>query len=328
MRRSPPPLRTYSHLAAAGQIPSDYEIVSSRLLYHVDRGFETNVPLTAWYQRHQRDGQLRCPDWEVFADPRQTTYAKYTALSANNEQHLNAVSSSIESSAHDARLSPEWSAVIGDVLPPMRYVWHGFQMIAAYVGQMAPAGRITLVALFQAADEMRRVHRIAHRLGQLRQSQLSFGVAAMEQWQELAAWQPLRRVLEEALVAYDWGEAFTALCLCIKPLIDDLLLGQFAGISRQRGDFFLGEILASFAEDARWHRTWAGALVTLLLDGPEDVAQGNRAALTTWLARWLPGAQAAVRATAGLLGPDGPAAAARSEQASLSWLKTLTLVPA
>ena len=213
--------------------------------------------------------------------------------------------------------------MIGDVLPPMRYVWHGFQMIAAYVGQMAPAGRITLVALFQAADEMRRVHRIAHRMGQLRQSQLSFGVAAMEQWQELAAWQPLRRVLEEALVAYDWGEAFTALCLCIKPLIDDLLLGQFAGISRQRGDFFLGEILASFAEDARWHRTWAGALVTLLLDGPEDVAQGNRAALTTWLARWLPGAQAAVRATAGLLGPDGPAAAARSEQASLSWLKTL-----
>jgi toluene monooxygenase system protein E len=337
VRRPPAPLRTYSHLAGAGVVPSEYQIVSSRLLYHPQKGFETNVPVGPWYQRHQRGGHLHCPDWEAFADPRATTYSLYTSLAARHEQHLNALAESADATAARggaAPLAPDWRAVIEGLLPPLRYVWHGFQMIAAYVGQMAPASRIALVALFQAGDEMRRVHRIAQRMGQLRERWPDFGAAAMAQWLELPAWQPLRQVVEQALVAYDWGEAFVALCLTTKPFIDELLLGQFSGLARQRGDYLLAETLASLAEDGRWHRAWAGQLVTLLLrpsagaDFPasEAAPPSNRAALSAWLGLWLPRAQAAARASAALLGGEGPAAAARAEGDVMAWLGGLGLV--
>lgn len=327
--RRPPPLRTYSHLADKGQVPSEYQIVSSRLLYHPERGFETNVPLASWYQRHQREGQLRCADWEAFADPRETTYSKYTRLAAHNEQHLDAVAHSIEGTAHDAKLAPAWSAVIERVLPPLRYVWHGFQMMAAYVGQMAPSGRITLVALFQAGDEMRRIHRIAQRMDQLQQRQPDFGADALAQWQEDRAWQPLRKVVEHGLVAYDWGESFAALCLCIKPFCD-LLLVEFAALARQHGDYFSSEILGSFAQDARWHRSWAAQLVALLLsEGEPGRAAGNRAVLTAWLNQWLPPARSAARAVASLFGDDqGLASVARAENEVLLWLRGLGLAEA
>jgi toluene monooxygenase system protein E len=322
MRRPPEPLRTYSHLAGAGVVPSEYQIVSSRLLYHPTRGFETNVPMTSWYQRHQRDGRLQCPDWELFADPRATTYASYTALSARHEVYLDDLVASAQGAAGAVDVSDPTSEAL---LPPLRYVWHGFQMIAAYVGQMAPAGRITLVALFQAGDEMRRVHRVAQHMGQLREIRPGFGDTAMQQWTLLPAWQPLREVIERALVAYDWGEAFVALCLAIKPCIDELTLGQNAALARQRGDYVLAETLASFAQDGVWHRSWAAQLVALMLQpGPHQAS--NRAALTAWLGHWLPRARAATASIAPLLGAAGPAAATRAEDAVAIWLRDLGLV--
>jgi toluene monooxygenase system protein E len=353
--RQPPPLRTYSHLADKGQVPSEYQIVSSRLLYHPQRGFETDVPLAPWYRRHLSQGQLQCADWEAFADPRETTYSKYTALQARNEQHLNTLGLSVEASGQDAKLAPAYLALIDGALPPLRFAWHGFQMMAAYVGQMAPSGRITLVALFQAGDEMRRIQRIAQRMGQLQQRQPAFGAQARAHWQEHPAWQPLRRAIEHALVAYDWGESFVALNLCLKPFLDELLLGQFAGTARQRGDYFLGEILGSLAEDARWHRAWTAQLVALLLaesgaalappvssdpgTGSEVPRLGNRAALAAWLTRWLPEARSAARAVATLLDDhegrgasqtsahdEGQALAARCETTVMAWLSGLGLV--
>jgi toluene monooxygenase system protein E len=324
MKRPPEALRTYSHLAGAGAVPSEYQIVSSRLLYHPTRGFETNVPLTSWYERYQRAGRLQCPDWELFADPRATTYASYTALSARHEVYLDALAGSVEDRGGGAGIADPMTEAL---LPPLRYVWHGFQMIAAYIGQMATTGRITLVAMFQAGDEMRRIHRVAQRMGQLRLAAPDFGAAAMEQWTQGPAWQPLREVIERALVAYDWGEAFVALCLAIKPCIDQLTLGQCSALARQRGDYFLAEMLASFAEDGAWHRSWAAQLVTLLLQpGPNQA--GNRAALTEWLGRWLPRARAAAAQAATVLGDAGPAAAARADEAVTIWLRDLQRVPA
>ena len=52
-------------------------------------------------------------------------------------------------------------------LSPLRFLCHGLQMVAAYVGQMAPSGRIAVAALFQCGDEIRRIQRFAYRLAQL-----------------------------------------------------------------------------------------------------------------------------------------------------------------
>jgi toluene monooxygenase system protein E len=322
----PPPLRTYSHLADRHRVPSEYEIVSSRLLYYVERGFAIDVPVAPWYQRHQTAGRLRAQDWERFADPRETTYSSYTSLQAEREQHLDALMRSIESTGHDRRLSPDWRELLDRLLPPLRYLWHGFQMMAAYVGQMAPASRLTLVAMFQAADEMRRIHRLAHRLGQLRDSHPGFAGSSLVHWQEAGCWQPARRALETALVAYDWDESFTALCLCLKPLLDQLLIGELAALARPH-DFYLAEILSSLEEDCRWQRAWSAALVQTLIAAGEPQAAGNREALAAWLHRWTPPAREAARALARTFWGAGEAEPALSRaQASVGdWLSGLTL---
>jgi toluene monooxygenase system protein E len=129
--------------------------------------------------------------------------------------------------------------------------------------------------------------------------------------------------VETALVAFDWGEALVALNLCLKPLVEGLLLTELGRVARQRQDYLLGEMLSSFDQDGRWHRSWSAALIRLLLEDSPD----NAAAVTAFLVRWAPVALAAVRGAAPLLGAEGPAAAAAAEASWRHWLGTLGLTP-
>ncbi len=306
MRQPPAPLRTYSHLPA-GRVPTEYEIVTSRLLYYLERGFEIDVPVAPWYQRHQREVHLRCESWDAFKDPRETTYTSYTRLAARHEQHLDGVVNSFLASPSPARGSSGWASIARQVLPPLRYPYHGFQMVAAYVGQMVPSSRLTLVAMFQAGDEMRRIGRIAERMAQTTIDGVDDVAEALSAWQDGSAWQPLRKLVEETFVIRDWDEAWAALALCAKPVMDALILGEFALAARAAGDYHLGELLASFAEDARWHRQCTQALVALLLADPEGAT--NRDTLRSFIDRWLPATVAAATGVATLFHPDAASAA-------------------
>jgi toluene monooxygenase system protein E len=318
MSHDEPPLKTYSHLSGQRRMPSEYEVVTTKLLYYPAKGFEVAVPARAWYERYQQGGRLGCSDWEQFADPRQTTYTSYTALQSRQETQLEGLLHSWETTEHDPVLAGGWRRTFAAMVAPFRFALHGFQMIAAYVGQMAPSGRIAITALLQSADQMRRVHRIAYRMAQL-------GLGKEESrsdWQSAPAWQPLRRAVERSLVAYDWGEALVALNLCLAPLCEALFLTELSRLSRQRQDFLLGEMLASFEEDGRWHRSWTAALVHLAVaDRPE-----NAAVLQDWVGHWFPPARAAVTAAADLLEGDGVRAASRAEHDVRQWLGSLGLV--
>jgi toluene monooxygenase system protein E len=184
---------------------------------------------------------------------------------------------------------------------------------------MAPSGRITVAAALQAADEMRKVHRVAYRMAELRRLRPDFGAGSRELWQTASAWQPTRRLVETLLATYDWGEAFTALNLCAKPVLDTLLMREAAEVARSRGDYLLREIFFSLHEDCLWHRAWSEALVKVALAARPE----NRAALGGWARRWLPRADEAAAALAPLLGPDGAAAAARASSGARAFLQEI-----
>jgi hypothetical protein len=82
--------------------------------------------------------------------------------------------------------------VLSRVVAPLRYPGHGLQMVAFYIGQMAPSGWIVITAALQAADEMRRVQRIAYRVRQLQQLHHGFATDSRARWQNDTMWQPLR----------------------------------------------------------------------------------------------------------------------------------------
>lgn len=288
--------RTFWHLAHLKHKPTEYDIASSRLLYHAGRGFEVNVPFSAWYERFGKGSALTLGDWERFHDPRETTYTRYTELQKTKETFVDELLRSFDETEYDARLNPAWMQVLARTIGPLRYPIHGLSMVAGYVGHMAPSGRLVIACAFQAADEMRRIARLAYRSCQLRARDPEFATRSRSEWETDEAWQPLRRAVELLLVTYDWGESFTALNLVLKPAFDELFMRRFAELARASGDDLLSGLLLSLNEDCRWHRDWTAALVRLLVEERGE----NRSALQGWMAKWDPVVAGALGALARL----------------------------
>jgi toluene monooxygenase system protein E len=313
-------LKTYSHLMAARRMPSEYDLVTSKLHYYVTRGFEVETPLAGWYRRYQQASPLSCENWDDFRDPRETTYSKYTALQREKEAHVDGILRSISGSDYDARLAPAWLERLERLLSPARFVFHGLQMAAAYVGQMGPSGRITIAGALQTADEMRRVQRFAYRMAMLKLLRDDFGDGGKKQWLEDPSFQPLRRAIEELLCSYDWGEALCALNLCVKPVVDELFLTELSERSKAEGDYLFGQICFSLGEDCAWHRSWTEALLKHAIAARAE----NAAVVAGFIEQWLPRAERAAEA----LGPSlGEGAAGRAAASVRRWHRTMGLLP-
>ena len=327
--------KTYSHLEGTRRLPTAYEIATSRLLYYVDRGgFAVELPTSDWYRRYQAGSPLvaaragsPATAWEAFEDPRATTYASYVRLQHDRELFIARVLDEASIARQDPTLPRAWLEALERTLSPLRFVYHGLQMIAAYVAHLAPSGRITVAATFQTGDELRRVHGIAFRLAQLRATAgPRFGDDGRQRWQSDPSWQPLRRTIETLLVTYDWGEALVALNVCVRPMVDELFLVGLAALAERHGDYADAQVLRSFADDGVWQRAWTDRLLRLARgsqkgDGDGDAMNDRRDAIARWIEDWRPRAAAAVHAAAPNLGPDGPAAADRAYQSLATFVQ-------
>lgn len=293
--------KTYWHLLQQKRMPTEYEIVTSKLLFYTGEGFtgkrfELDVPLDGWYKRFQQGSPLTCTSWEKFRDPRETTYTKYTELQRDKEIFVDGILDEIEASGYDGQFSPQWLHVLSRIVAPLRYPCHGLQMVAAYIGQMAPGGRIVVTATLQAGDEMRRVQRIAYRVRQLQHLYPDFAIDSRARWQTDPLWQPLRLASEKLLICYDWAEAFVALNLVLKPLLDEAFMSYLSDLALREGDHLLGQVFYSLNEDCRWHREWSQALTRMVI---EDNSH-NSGTIQAWIEKWHPVASRALEAFAPL----------------------------
>ena len=293
--------KTYWHLLQQRRMPTEYEIVTSKLLFYTGESltgkrFELDVPLLDWYKRFQQESPLTCTSWEKFRDPRETTYTKYTELQRDKEIFVDGILEEIEASGYDGHVSPGWLHVLSRAVAPLRYPGHGLQMVAAYIGQMAPGGRIVITATLQAGDEMRRVQRIAYRVRQLQHLYPDFATDSKARWQTDPLWQPLRLAIEKLLICYDWAESFVALNLVLKPLLDEVFMSYLSDLALREGDHLIGQVFYSLNEDCKWHREWSQALTRMVI---EDNSQ-NIGTIQGWIEKWHPLAASALRAFAPL----------------------------
>jgi len=294
----PPGRKTYTRLAAGRRMPTEYEVVSSDLHYHYPNRFELgdDNPVVAWYYRYREGSALQTDGWEAFSDPRRTIYRGYNERQDRREDVVDGLLREIDERGYDDRLPSAWVAFLDRWYAPLRFPAHGLQMLAAYVAQLAPASRITNCAAFQAADAMRSLQRIAYRTAQLAAHRAGIDTDRHRSiWEEADEFQPLRELVERALVTYDWGEAFVVTNAVVKPYIDRLVNEEIAGsLAVANGDPILQSIHFSLDEDARWHRQWADALVQVAIgDTP-----GNVELVESWIERWRPRVLRAVEALA------------------------------
>jgi toluene monooxygenase system protein E len=296
-------LRTWSRLGNLGRVPTEYEIVTHGMNYTTT----LQTPLEAgphtfgnrWIAEHRDAVAVRVASWDGFRDPDEITYRKYNKRQDAAEAFIDhALEDYGERRDIDRGHSARWLDALGVLLTPQRYPVHGLQMLAAYVAQMAPSSYITNAAAFQAADELRRVQRIAYRTKQLDLAHPARGFGRTERgtFETHERWQGAREAIERLLVAFDWDEAFTALELAIKPAYDEIFLRQLAEVCRRAGDELDALILDSLWQDAERARRWSTALVRFAL------AQGdNCAAFERHLTHWRPFARKVLRDGAALL---------------------------
>lgn len=293
--------RTWWNLEKSARKPTDYDIASTGLLYHASRDFEVRTPITDWYARHGAGKDLRCADWDAFRDPEEMTYGRYVQARREKEAFLDNLLDSPSAAESAQRLPEGWLRLLDRLLCPLRYPCHGLQMASAYLGSMAPGGRVAICLMLQTGDEIRRVQRLAYRMRQLQEFRPGFGSESRYCWEWEPVWQPLRAAVERLLTTYDWGEAFVALNLALKPALDEVFLIHFARAAAHAGDAPLANMLLSFHEDCRWQRDWTAALLKVMLAEGE----GNASAMDGWCRAWQPIAEEAALAFAPALASAG-----------------------
>lgn len=296
--RSPRTQKTWSLLGDVRRKPSPYEVTAARFHYHFRRQpapfeLDPGMPLNLWYLKYREGSPFQVDDWEGFRDPHKLTYKDYVALQHDRETYLDLLIDTHEAAGSVTRLDPAWVATLRKLFVPLRFPLHVLQMTGLYVGQMAPSAFITNAAHFSAADEMRRVQRIAYWtkvLANTHSGELATTELARGAWENDPAWQPLRRACEQLLVARDWGEAFAARNLALKPALDALLNSLFADLARRNSDEFLALLFTEFQVDSQRSQDWSSALVSYALEHRPEL----REVLTGWLGTWQPRAVEAV----------------------------------
>lgn len=291
-------LKTWSVLGDTRRKPTEYEAVTGKFHYHFNRkpapfDLDPNSAINQWYLKHREGSPLQAPDWEGFRDPAALNYRRYIALQHEREVYAEGVVDHFETLDHDENLDPAWVSVLERVYLPARYALHILQISSLYVGQLAPSAFITNAAFFQAADELRALQWIAYRAKSLslsHGSHLANTESNRRIWELDEAWQPAREVLERLLLAYDWGEAFTALNLVVKPALDALLKEALVELATANGDGLTAALLQESRVDTTRSQAWSRALARYALEQNSE----NHPVIDQWVSAWQPLADRAV----------------------------------
>ena len=279
------PLKTWSAFGNLGRRPSEYEVVTHKMNHTVR---ETPLELgpdshgNRWLVRHRDSIKLRIQDWNAFRDPDQLTYRKYVTCQDKSETYLDAIVQEFDRIGR-VESGPDF---LQYCLTPSRYPAHGLQMMTAYLQQLAPSSYVGNCAAFQAADQLRRVQRVAYRTKQLDRAypERLFGKTERTAWEQLPGWQGLRKAIERLLVTFDWDDVFVGLNLVVKPLADELTLRQFAVVARHLNAELDALVADNLFLDAERSRRWTIAFTRFATS--DDCA--NLEHLQNLIAKWRP----------------------------------------
>ena len=329
MTDAPPelkPLKTWSHLAGNRRKPSEYEIVSTNLLWHMrdqEQPFDVDQegPMANWYREHRNASPVTHADWDAFRDPDELIYRTYNIMQDGQETYVEGLLDQHNTDEHEKTLSVDWVSSLAKLYAPGRYLLHTVQMASAYLVHMSPTSTISNCAAFQSSDQLRWVSHVAYRTVELGQSypSLGFGSSERTHWEQQPAWQGFRELMERILATRDWAESFVALNLVAKPAIDEAFFTQQGASARRYGDTLFALVGEAALHDSTRSRRWSNELVRFIA---ED--SSNAPIINDWLAKWTPVADSAIEAFCSEL-PENPDAGVTAKSALRTFHSQLPL---
>ena len=244
---------------------------------------------------------VKLADWYVLRDPRQYYYANWTMARARQQEAMESNYQFVDSRGLVGKMSDALRAEACTVLMPLRHVAWGANMNNTLVCSRGYGTAFTAPAMFHAMDQL-GVAQYLTRLGLALQEPGALD-AGKKDWLENAAWQPLRRHVENTLVLLDPFEVFVAQNLALDGLLFPLIYTHFVDdhLALQGGTAV--SMLTAFMPE--WH-TESARWIDAVVKAAAAESEANRTLISGWYQTYVDQAQAALAPVAELaLGARG-----------------------
>ena len=228
-------------------------------------------------------------DWYALKDPRQFYYSTYTLTRARQQDTTEANFAFVESRGLAAMMVPDLAATALKVLMPLRHAAWGANQNNTFICGYGYATVFTQPCMYHAMDNL-GIAQYLSRLGLLLgdTEALEEGKRA---WLNDAAWQPLRRYVEDCMVVRDPFELFVAQNVALDGLLYPLVYGRVVDDDFSVKGGSAVAMLTQFMTD--WFdetRKWVDAVLKVAAAESDH----NRTQLRQWIADWSCRAAAAM----------------------------------
>lgn len=228
-------------------------------------------------------------DWYALKDPRQFYYSTYTLARARQQDTTEANFAFVESRGLAEMMSDELTATALRLLVPLRHAAWGANQNNTFICGYGYGTAFTQPCMYHAMDNLGIAQYIS-RLGLLLGGTDALD-AGKRAWLDDAAWQPLRRYVEDCLVVRDPFELFVAQNVVLDGLLYPLVYARVVDDDLSVKGGSAVAMLTQFMSD--WFdetRKWVDAVLKVAAAESGE----NREQLAQWIISWSCRAAAAM----------------------------------
>lgn len=282
-------VRDFDYIVPAGRRLTEYEAVTC----YTQPGTTGGGLQSCGEFLLRRDGRplydptstrLRCDDWYRFRDPNQTWQRPYYAEQAKVEGAIDLATEMALITGAAGEMDALWlDHGLARGYMAFAYVESGLARVLNVAAREALSDTLTTTLAFNTADKLRHAQAIAIYAFDLADSVAGLDAeTGRRAWLEDERWQPVRRIVEEAIALDDWGEMIVAVNTVIEPLLcEPLRRIHFGSVAGRHGDRVSPVIAASASRDWLRNRRWTGAFLHFVSESDR-----NRSLIAEWFARW------------------------------------------
>jgi phenol hydroxylase P1 protein len=229
-------------------------------------------------------------DFDDLIDPRQYYYGTWTIQRGKQQDSQEKNFSFVESRGLLEQLDRRWTEKIHKLVVPLRHVAWGANTNNSYIAAYGFGAPITSAAAMHMMDHLgiaQYLTRTGLILGDNSEQVLDQAKAL---WMDDPAWQPMRELVETAMVTKDWFELFILQNLLIDGTLHPLIFGKFDALVSQNGGAAFSMTNEFTIEWFRESSRWVDAVIKIAL----QESDANKAHFEQWVAQWLPRVRAAI----------------------------------
>lgn len=237
---------------------------------------------------------IRMKDWYALKDPRQYYYGTWTLARGRMQETAEADFDMAEELA----LPLAWDSAAREaalpVLLPLRHLAWGANINDSFIAAYGMGTALTQAACYASMDQL-GIAQYVTRLA-LAFDELELLARAKQDWLQDAAWQELRRLVEDLMVEKDWYQVLVAQDFVLNgllyPLIYQRYMEQLAAAHGPLLSMLTRFQREWYVENVKW--------IDAVLKATAAESAENKALLAQWVAQWRERARRALAPVAAL----------------------------